>query len=105
MHTYLVIIAAQYDICITPLDNVQKWINLTTDKPPTYLFYPHDFERAAKYHVTSTTMSLALATKLKNGVTFGIDYTSVALNIHPHAIEGYEMLYNIIPCPSITHAE
>ena len=41
-------------------------------------------------------MRLALVTKLKNGVVFGIYYISVALTIHPHAIDGYEMLYNII---------
>ena len=41
-------------------------------------------------------MSLILATKLKLGIKFGKNYKAVSLTIHDHAIDGYEMLYNLI---------
>ena len=40
IYTYLATIATQYGICITPLDNVQKWTDPTMDKPPTFPFIP-----------------------------------------------------------------
>ena len=96
IYTYLTTITAQYDICITPLYNVQKWIHLKTDKLPTYPFYLHNFESTDKYHAAYTTMSLALVTKLKNCVTFGIDYTSISLTIDTYDINGYEIFYSLI---------
>lgn len=41
-------------------------------------------------------MSLAIATKLKQGVTYGDDYTAISLTVHANAIDGYDMLYNLI---------
>ena len=41
-------------------------------------------------------MSLAIATKLKQGVTYGDDYAAISLTVHPNAIDRYEMLYNLI---------
>ena len=96
IYTYPVTIAAQYFICITQLDNFQKLTYSTTDKPPTFLFYPRNFENTAKYHTAYMTMILVLTTKLKNGVMFGNGYTSIALTIHPYAINGYEILYKLI---------
>jgi len=44
MYIYLATIAAQYDIYMTPLDNVQKWIGLTSDNPSPTHFNPWFWE-------------------------------------------------------------
>jgi len=37
-----------------------------------------------------------MATKFKLGVKFGTNYNTMSLTIHEQAINGYEMLYNLI---------
>jgi len=44
MYTYVSTIAAQYDICLTPLDNITKWIDPSDTQPSTFPFYKTEFE-------------------------------------------------------------
>ena len=87
MYIYLSTIVAQYDICVTPLDNVSKWKDPSINKLPTFSFYVHDFESESKFNTAYTTMSLVLPINLKHGVTFGQDYTAISLTIQPHIID------------------
>ena len=96
MYTYLTQVASQYGIGITPVMHLDKWVNPETSKPPTFPYAIKDFTQPDKYHRAYTHMSLAIATKLKTGVTFSPQFAAITLTVHPHATDGYKMLYHLM---------
>lgn len=96
MYEHLTELSGQYGIHLTPINKLQRWTNPIKTKATTFPFDSSDFESYEKFKQAYTTMKLALATKLKNGIKFGRNYATAKLIVHDHAIDGYEMIYQLM---------
>ena len=88
-------ISKQYGILITPIKDIELW-DPSNERPTTFPLYKDDFDNIDDYLNAYTSMSIALATKLKTGITFGPKYMAPKLAIDNYHTNGYVMLYNLL---------
>ena len=96
MYTLLAQVSHQYGIHLSPITSLDIWKTPGTTKPPTFPYDPSDFDTPQAFTAAYTSMSLALATKLKTSVTFAPTFTAVQLSIDEYAHDGYVNLYHLI---------
>jgi uncharacterized coiled-coil protein SlyX len=89
-------VANQYDIKLQTLGNMEKWEKGKHPHPPTFPLQRMDFDTTELYEKAYTTMSMAIATKLKTGITFHQDYMAPKIAISDYQTDGYVMLYNLL---------
>lgn len=96
MYNLLAQVAHQYGIHLSPITSLDIWKTPGTTKPPTFPYEPTNFVNPQAYTAAYTSMSLALATKLKTSVQFAPTFTAVHLSIDEYAHDGYVNLYHLI---------
>ena len=88
-------ISHQYGIYITDVGDIEPW-EMTNKYPPTCPLKEKHFESKETFLNAYNTMSLALATKLKTSVKFGVKFIAAKLAINEYSNDGYVMLYHLI---------
>jgi hypothetical protein len=96
MYTLLVQVSRQYGIYITPSEKLYLWNISQNNIPPTFPLVVKDFENLQKYHDAYLTMSLSLATKLRESVKFHSKFVAAKIAITSYNNDGYTMLYHLI---------
>lgn len=96
MYSLLRQVAGQYGIHLTQLADIDVWDNPGNTKPPTFPYQLRDFTSQDDYFQAYSSMSLALATKLKTSVQFSSSFHAVSLTVHDYATDGFKMAYHLL---------
>jgi hypothetical protein len=96
MYTLLAQVSKQYGIYITLTKVLNVWDISHSTIPPTFPFMVTDFENKQKFNDAYLTMSLALATKLRESVNFNAKFIAAKIAINAYNNDGYTMLYHLI---------
>ncbi len=96
MYNLFVQIATQYGICITPAMQLETWDMKYSQTPSTFPFIPSSFESKEHFNKAYTTMSLAIATKLRESVKFDESYMAANMAVNSYSNDGYVMLYHLM---------
>lgn len=96
MYNLLAQVAHQYGIHLAPVTSLDIWKDPGITKPPTFPYTIDDFTSPEAFRSAYSSMSLALATKLKTSVQFSPSFTAVHLSIDDYANDGYVNLYHLV---------
>jgi hypothetical protein len=89
-------ISKQYGIHITPALQLDRWDMKYDKKPTTFPLQLSSFENKEHFENSYTTMSLAIATKLRESVEFHESYMAAKMAVNTYINDGYVMLYHLI---------
>jgi hypothetical protein len=96
MYNLFVQVATQYGIYITPAIQLEKWDMKYSHIPSTFPLSSSSFESDEQFNKAYTTMSLAIATKLKESVNFDESYMAAHMAVNSYNNDGYIMLYHLM---------
>lgn len=96
MYSLLVQVSKQYGIHVTPAIDLVQWDMQIYSRPPTFPLKSMSFDDKDKLDNAYTTMSLALATKLKESVKFHESYMAAKMAVNSYSNDSYIMLYHLM---------